>query len=59
VGGFVRNLPDGTVEASFEGPEPDVEAMVAWCRQGPPLARIDSVEVSREEPLGESSFEIA
>jgi acylphosphatase len=41
---------DGRVEAVFEGPPEDVEAMVAWCRIGPEHARVDEVEV-REEPL--------
>ena len=50
LGGSVRNMPDGSVEAVFEGPSGDVEAMVAWCRTGPELARVDEVEV-QEEPL--------
>jgi acylphosphatase len=50
LGGSVRNMPDGSVEAVFEGPSADVEAMVAWCRSGPELARVDEVEV-HEEPL--------
>ena len=35
LGGFVRNLPDGRVEAAFEGPAEDVDALVAWSREGP------------------------
>jgi acylphosphatase len=50
LGGSVRNMPDGSVEAVFEGASADVEAMVAWCRTGPELARVDEVEV-HEEPL--------
>jgi acylphosphatase len=50
LGGSVRNLPDGRVEAAFEGPSEDVEAMVAWCRTGPEHARVDEVEI-HEEPL--------
>ncbi|MHB1260804.1 MAG: acylphosphatase [Thermoplasmatota archaeon] len=52
VAGWVRNLPDGRVEAAFEGPVPAVEAMVAWCRRGPPNARVDRVEAVPEEPRG-------
>jgi len=56
VGGFVRNLASGQVEAAFEG-EPDaVEAMVGFCRRGPQGARVDDVEVANEEPRGESRF---
>jgi acylphosphatase len=43
--GWVRNLPDGTVEAVAEGPRQDLERLVAWCRQGPPAARVAEVEV--------------
>lgn len=53
VVGFVRNLPDGRVEALFEGDAPAVEKMVAWCHQGPPRARVDRVEVQWEEPRGD------
>ncbi len=53
VAGFVRNLPDGRVEAVFEGDAPAVEKVVAWCHQGPPRARVESVEVQWEEPRGD------
>jgi acylphosphatase len=56
--GWVRNVPDGRVEAVFEGPEPQLGMIVAWCRQGPPGARVDEVSVSREEPVGETGFRI-
>ncbi len=58
VAGFVRNLPDGRVEAAFEGPEEGVDAMVAWCRHGPEWAEVRSVETSVEELLGEPGFRI-
>ena len=51
VGGWVRNLPDGSVEGLFEGVEPAVNSLVEWCRQGPPSARVDEVEL-REEAYG-------
>ena len=41
----VDNLPDGRVEAVFEGPPAAVQCMVEWCRTGPPRARVDHVEV--------------
>lgn len=42
--GWVRNRRDGTVEAVFSGPEDAVAAMLAACRQGPPLARVEAVD---------------
>lgn len=42
--GFARNLPDGRVEILAEGARPDVEALVAWSRRGPPLARVDGLD---------------
>lgn len=45
VAGWVRNRPDGTVEAFAQGARADVDRFVAWCRHGPPLARVDDVEV--------------
>jgi acylphosphatase len=58
LGGWVRNLPDGRVEAIFEGPREKVEEAIAWCRQGPPSARVSGVEVRWEEPRGEKNFRI-
>jgi acylphosphatase len=56
VSGSVRNLADGAVEAVFEGPLAAVEAMVAWCREGPPMARVTAVDVNIEEPTGTRGF---
>ena len=56
LSGWVRNTPDGTVEAAFEGEREDVERAVDWCREGPPLARVDGVSVYWEEPAGERGF---
>ncbi len=58
VGGWARNLGDGRLEACFEGAEEAVDRMVAWCREGPAMAEVDSVEVFQEEPQGESSFTV-
>jgi acylphosphatase len=58
LGGWVRNLPDGSVEAVFEGPRERVESMVDWCRRGPGAAGIEAVETSAEPPTGERSFAI-
>jgi len=55
VTGWVRNLRDGRVETVFEGEKKDVEAMIAFCRKGPPSATVTGVEVFWEEPTGEFS----
>lgn len=58
--GWCRNNPDGSVEAVFEGARNDIETAIAWCRKGPPGARVDNVDVSWGEATGEfSSFSIA
>jgi acylphosphatase len=57
--GYVRNLPDGRVEAVFLGDETKVFAVVAWCRRGPPAAKVSRLEVIEETPdnsLGEFEF---
>lgn len=51
--GWVRNLPDGSVECVAEGPKEKVERLIAWCRQGPPGARVEAVEVNWEAYTGE------
>ena len=56
VGGWVRNLADGTVEAVFEGPPAAVDRLVAWCRTGPRDAEVSSVVTSDCEPIGETTF---
>jgi acylphosphatase len=58
LAGWVRNLPDGRVEAVFEGPDDAVEAMVDWCRRGPPGAEVTDVEAIAEEPNGMEGFQV-
>jgi acylphosphatase len=55
VYGWVRNRPDGTVQALFEGERERVEEMIAWCRRGPALARVTAVDVSWEDYCGDLS----
>jgi acylphosphatase len=58
LGGWVRNAPDGTVEAVFEGSPEAVESMVRWCHEGPRGAVVQRVEVADEEPEGLTEFSI-
>lgn len=53
VKGWVKNLPDGGVEAVFEGPEEAVKELVDWCHDGPRPARVENVEVNWKESKNE------
>lgn len=56
LSGWVRNLPDGRVEAVFEGTPAAVTAMIRWCHRGSPAARVQEVVVEGEEPEGIEGF---
>ena len=56
VSGWVRNLPDGQVEAVFEGRAEDVDRLVEWVRRGPSRAVVAGVAVQAEPPEGLSTF---
>lgn len=58
VAGWVRNTNDGTVEAIFEGDDADVEALVAYCRSGPPDAAVSDVDVSDAVSTGADGFSV-
>jgi acylphosphatase len=58
VGGYVLNRSDGRVEAAFEGEDPDVDAMVEWCRRGTDWAEVHGVEVTEEPQTGETTFDV-
>ena len=58
INGWVRNVPDGSVEAVFEGEGEAIQKMIEWCHHGPPMARVDKVEIKEEEPQGENGFRI-
>ena len=57
LGGWVRNLQDGRVEAVFEGESETVRQMIEWCESGPSSADVDNVSVEEETPGGLSGFE--
>jgi acylphosphatase len=50
--GWVRNMDDGRVEAVLEGADAAVEKMIAWCKSGPPAARVDQVSIIEEHYTG-------
>jgi acylphosphatase len=55
LSGWVRNLRDGRVEAILEGEAGQVERMLAWCRRGPPAARVERIDEERGQATGEFS----
>ena len=59
LAGWVRNNPDGSVEAVFEGERDRVESIVEWCRRGPAHAQVENVDVAWEEPQGDSGFTVS
>jgi acylphosphatase len=58
VAGWVRNRPDGTVEAVFEGRPDAVDRLVGWCRHGPRGATVAGVDIAEEVPEGMSGFAV-
>ena len=58
VAGSVRNAPDGTVVAVYEGAPDAVEQMIAWSRRGPSRAHVDHIKVSPEAPKGDAGFTV-
>ena len=59
ITGWVRNLPDGRVEALAEGEREDLDIFVGWLRHGPPGASVDRLDVTWEGATGEySGFDV-
>lgn len=58
LSGWVRNRPDGSVEATFEGPETLVNAAVEWTSHGPERAQVEHMEVFDEPPTNSVGFTI-
>lgn len=59
IRGWVKNRRDGSVEILAEGEREALEALLGWCRKGPPTARVDRIEHSWDDFKGEfSSFSV-
>jgi acylphosphatase len=58
VRGWVRNLPDGSVEAFLEGDERNVQRVVDWAKTGPPRARVDRVDIQDASLRNHRDFRI-
>ena len=58
LSGWVRNMPDGSVELHAEGEIEKVREMISWCRKGPPSALVEDLSVEWVEPVGEEGFRI-
>ena len=58
VNGWVRNCPDGRVEAQLEGDRQAVDAMIAWMHEGPSAAKVDDVQVEEADPDNTRGFNI-
>ena len=57
--GWVKNLPDGSVEALFEGPSEKVREMLGWCEEGPRHASVENVDTDFEDASGDlGGFEV-
>ena len=59
IDGWVRNRPDGDLEAVFQGSDEAVDRILEWCRTGPPSARVDTLEVSDEPAFEGNGFGVA
>jgi acylphosphatase len=58
VRGWVRNRSDGTVEVAAEGSRDAVDALLDWCREGPPRAKVIGIEVRDEPVAAERGFRV-
>jgi acylphosphatase len=58
ISGWIRNRPEGDLEAVFQGPDPAVGDMLTWCRHGPPAARVEGIEIRAEQPLRDTGFRV-
>jgi len=56
ITGWVKNLPDGRVEAVFQGPKDKVEKMISWCHKGSPASRVTNVEMAKAQQEDYKNF---
>jgi len=56
--GFVKNEPNGSVYAEVEGTETQLKNLITWCKSGPPLANVLSVNIEEGEVCGFENFEV-
>ncbi|MFO7872470.1 MAG: acylphosphatase [Candidatus Undinarchaeales archaeon] len=56
INGWVKNMPDGTVEAVFEGENEKVDEMIEWCKKGSPASDVKKVDVQSEEKIENKKF---
>lgn len=56
--GYVCNRPDGSVEIEATGNRAQIDKLIDWCRQGPPLARVDAIDIQQTELVLHDRFEI-
>jgi acylphosphatase len=58
VKGYIKNNPDGTVEAIFEGDEDNIKKMIELCKKGPERARVDKIDIKEIEINNYQDFKI-
>ena len=58
IAGFVRNLPDGTVEIEAQGSDDSIKEFIAWCQNGPPRAEVMHVDINEQALKKFSSFTV-
>jgi len=57
LGGWVKNMPDGSVEMEAVGSSSQVEQLLAWCRSGPPNAKVSELQVQSRQELSQNPYD--
>lgn len=58
IKGYVKNLPDGEVEAFFQGSKENVNKMIEMCKKGPLTAEVEDIKVEEKEPQNYENFKV-